>query len=915
MDTIVVIDPEGKPGVMPARNLKKALKWGFKIANPAENIAIIDPEGKKGLVPKDNLQKAIEWGFRPADPSKTDVAKHYGQGVAEGVGGLTDTFNKYVQAPIMVGAATVAGGVSKGVSAVESMVRDDGKSPIGDSIRENIQQPMVRQENEWANSNLKETLPKSEFLKPESIIQDNDTRIAHAAGAITEEAGEWITGTKILSLANKTLNVTKNGTKVAAPWLDKINKFLATDTTATRTTAQFTAGAGVAESLKNPNDNETMKIVKDLGGFMLGGTVVDFAKPATVAASKQISKVVLDAVEYAKNPSLEGFRNLFPDFIAHPINKSYETALKLTTKITGATNKLDETTIKAMQEMGIELNASTIYDKNNSSVIIANLLPNQIYKDTIKNIDKKTIKYIEDFLDTNLGAVQYGGTLGEKIRSVSNKIEFDIKQMKDNLDGLKQAAYNRRDNALVPTDTVKTQYIIKTAQDIIKKTEGFDNPSGSKAKMHAMASKIISELSEKPEIHPLILLNKKTDLNEFIAKADLIGDSRKMAIGIKDEITNSLKIANDSGAIANKDFFKLAEQADAFYKEEYAPLLKLDVSKSLLSGSSPDELFKIAETHDGLHKALKTLKEMDTTTTTTTTTTKAKNKKITKNVIDDFVNKKIIGDSINELLPISDGFLKDILNMTKAEIQQGMSSVINESIKQEEIKKELISGPFRRLIAQKYLIEKNINVDGSLDYKKIINIFSDVDKSTYLRDALNENKHSILFNKLKENVVPLAEKMLQIENKIANTPMNDINKIVDIGTFAAGSKLGGGPLTPLGMTTGAMALGTKILLGRAWAKAATDPKLVNRLIELSRKESEKETINFLVNIINRSFKANQAFKGHIVTDVAGNIKDDTKEKYNNTKKYLKNNKEKIKNWAKKESESMKESIRKGEFAY
>lgn len=354
--------------------------WEKRLSDPNTKI-VYDPNLKN------NNYREPTWG---------DFTKDLVGGTAEKLGGTVDAVNKYVAGPII-------GGVSDLVSKAGTATDNETVHQIGEAGKNYA-------DTQLYGSNLEDQAKdyfKTDYESPKK-------EITKALGKGIGEGIEWATGVKAFGAANQALNgakvISKTGTAIAAPWIDKLNNFLQSGATGvTNTAAQFGLGRATEKVFEKEEDGELVSFTKSLGSFIFAGSVVNSAEKGIVKAFKESSKVLLDTADYLKNPtpdSLEKIKHVFSkenisNIFGAPTkglrNKLYE---KL---VMSADAELDVTAMQALEKVGIPVTPLVMFKNSEKPLAIANFLPNVIYRKYMENLEKKTLNVIEDELTLQLG--------------------------------------------------------------------------------------------------------------------------------------------------------------------------------------------------------------------------------------------------------------------------------------------------------------------------------------------------------------------------------------------------------------------------------------------------------------------------------------------------------------------------------
>ena len=483
-------------------------------------------------------------------PTWTDRAKEFGQGVASGVGGLADAANKIVGAPIAHTAGYIA-------DAASYNAKNAGLNTISQGIGD-IASSAHKLGSQYQNSNLAEQYPKADFLQTDNT-QDKTSQVLKGAGSFTTDVLPMTAAGKGLNALNQTYNaakiVTTKGTKLAAPWLDKINTFLGG--TKLKDAPMF-AGAGAgAEMAKsdNPETSETENAMREVLGGIFGGAAVSSSMALT---GKKIADI-------AAKTSLK--------------------ERKFINKYGGEVNK---DVVQSAEKLDLPLTPDLISNNPNAAFLVQNKLRSQFadeaFKETLSSISPSLINSLEDNVLSNIGKKVASTDSKSAASMVSNEAENVIK---DNISRWKSQSnelYNQAkdlatDEIIIPSETIqKAKNLIEDLSFGSKK--GTTPKSATRDKLTEFVQDAEQGMSARD------LLGWKQDLNNLGAESTSYKSLlNSIGYAIDEEITNYAA----SGKVKNKAFTDAWKTATDFNRENVQNIIKTDAVRQIIQKKLPKE--------------------------------------------------------------------------------------------------------------------------------------------------------------------------------------------------------------------------------------------------------------------------------------------------------------------------------------
>jgi hypothetical protein len=577
-------------------------------------------------------------------------------------------------------------------------------------------------------------------------------------------------------------------------------------------------------------------------------------------------------------------------------------------------------------------NASESLDK----VIEKPDLP-QIYKDSTNKIEGVLDKELGELPSSSNSSSSSSSSSQSSIQSARDASVDEIERMKSFYNERKNHLYTMAIEGLKDSDYVPLNKIHTAAKKLFKEfnVPGAKGTSLGKVRdvakdvkkgtanknddvMYAFDAEEMDALLNAPKAHPSVLLKMSQGINEQIAEGIIKGkENIKSLTSLTTAINESILDATRKGEISNKFFAQFKTAADSYYADVYKPFIELDATKAISSGKSPSYIWQQMQTIDGRHRVYETLAGLPKGEAIYNVLQRAKSQEYIMNYISDGtdLNPKKITDlfsNISHEYELSDLMGYDVYSKLKkvspkissniAEAQKLLQNPliadnsVNNIIKLintregiELIREQVIKLPEKEAkdvmnavnrVAAKFNIENEITKDTKLNNDRLITMLSDLKEEDYLVGILGKKG----LEKFKKDILPLSRKIGRIHNQdvdaggyIATRGANSIGGVLkrvisEVGTGASGYGAGG--------VKGAIAA----VLGKNWfaysfAKASTDPKLVNRLIELGRRGNAQQTGNFITRIAKKIAKetvvaANkQAFKLHEASEAVNKGKE------------------------------------------
>lgn len=501
--------------------------------------------------------------------SGIDKAKKFGQGLAYGVGSTADTINKYIAAPVTDLAAT-------GIKKTGELLTDVGLEGVGGAVT-SLGDKTQQLSKDYANSNAAENYPKMEFLQTNNnssnTIYDD---LAYGAGVGAEAILPWSLATKGLKAVTGVAGIAK------APWVAKINSFLATPLTAKNTAIFAGAGAGgEAAKSSNPNTSEVENIFRETAGSIFGGLTVAGGMNSLGAG---VAKVFLDPKKYVTSPI-----------------KTYKEG-KFIKKYGGKVNK---DVVSAAEKLDLPLTPELISDNPNALFLANNKLRSEFvdasYKELNKNLNDKIIKSLEDNVLETIGAKIEGSTTESATSVASQKAKEVINANVAKWNKESTALYDAA-KAIAPDEKIIPSKTLNKVDDLISELSyGSKDLNTPKADVRRKLENFKQEVSDGMGIRDL--LGWKQDLYDLGANNQSYKSLLSSVAKEIDEEISNYAFSNKS----TKTFTEAWKQATDYNREMIQNIVKTDAVRSILQKETPVEAVKYMTSKravDGIAKML-----------------------------------------------------------------------------------------------------------------------------------------------------------------------------------------------------------------------------------------------------------------------------------------------------------------------
>lgn len=523
-------------------------------------------------------------------------------------------------------------------------------------------------------------------------------------------------------------------------------------------------------------------------------------------------------------------------------------------------NKGDKKEILKTIEKNPELlNAFTIYKNNTIPESIALNYPNYIYeKKILEKLDmgalRETNKMIENnnlkinLRDPDSNFARQTQLLEENIYS-TNKILSDKRNelhsvykdvlqanpnitisLTDSIEPLTKLANKVRVFAATPeSEKEGLSRVSVEVQEVLDKALGLGNKQIDNGNVVDFV---------KNSVNPLELLNKRQVINELIyGEKSANSPTYKLLHELIEIIDESIKTnSGDKPYNLPLTFEAQFKAALNFDSDIYFTYIKNDIIKSLLDKSPSTNLSALMERSVGRDRIKKALEIHD------------------KPLVE-MQTRKII----NQLRKERGGFGKtyyDSKKQASINVQNAIDRVQTDTLN-EEIKQ-----------AQE-TIRKNAEIYKTLQKLKLQEIFFEkitedplkhVEKTQWAYESfLNEVLGEKVASKFAKNMPMIVEKIRNVKSNFKNKPDSPIlnafggNSVAKLATTALTTAVGGSltanPITGF-MVGGVGAATFNMLIGKGFAKAASDPKTILRMIELSQQKKDFVLINYLLKLAN-----------------------------------------------------------------
>ena len=402
----------------------------------------------------------------------------------------------------------------------------------------------------------------------------------------------------------------------------------------------------------------------------------------------------------------------------------------------------------------------------------------------------------------------------------------------------------------------------------------------------------LQEESGLSTVGPDYVFKLKETINQHVNSGFISGNQKKVLTQLTKACDETIKLGVEDGTIKNPDLYKYALDADDFYKNQYINLVKLDIVKAVQNKQTPEWLFRqldnperIAQLNNIFNSSfslkeknnsillfnnLKRLKVQNIFAKEFGYSSEKTNTISYENIYKYFTNEDKmlllkallpeksfehlkdrsleIAKSLEYFSKISQNpLLKDGNNavemiLEKINSRKGideLTSYIRKELQGEKYGEELVKS-LRKLAGYEYLLKDVFNENKKLKGPNLYDAMSDKLRNDDLLIGIFGSKTE--YNKFKKDLLIVAEKMHEayIKDNLTGSylsvqqlggPMENILHRVKNETLYA---VGGYQLKGIGGAIGAL-LG-KNWIARSFANAATDEKMVQKLIKAANKE-------------------------------------------------------------------------------
>lgn len=479
-----------------------------------------------------------------AEPELGDYGQAFVQGAATGFGKLADTA---VAAGNVVGAGLLKGGSGlSGPSESEMQIEDWNTGGVNEAA---VNQRLDVAQDYWKNDKIAQVASDTFGTGLDKFDHDQGIRAARAGG-------EFATAVLPFGAAAKGIQLlTKAGGVAKAPWVNKLNNFLAVDINA-KNVISF-AGAGAGGELAKSEDSNTSDI-ENIAREVVGGIVGGITAP------------------WASAKALQGIYK-----IIHPIESLKGVGTSILASTTGG--KINKEAVEAAKRIGLTLPPSLATDstiaRGIENTVLKSWVTSKVYNEVMENIPKKIIAEIDKNLD------QIGSKLESTVNSAAAEAASDKYRMalQNRSEAWKAESQKLFDNALkslTEQDVIKTPQTLKTIREMRETlTPGVLEPDGAK-------KAILAKLSE---FEAKILSNDGT-----FAVRDLVGEQQNLlnlgkygeAPGYENYYNGLASAITDELAKykGNKVFSENYLPARAFYRENIIERVRSDLARKILEG-------------------------------------------------------------------------------------------------------------------------------------------------------------------------------------------------------------------------------------------------------------------------------------------------------------------------------------------
>ena len=519
-----------------------------------------------------------------------------------------------------------------------------------------------------------------------------------------------------------------------------------------------------------------------------------------------------------------------------------------------------------------------------------------------------------------------------------NDVKKNLYSTKDSINhiisefqGVKNYKYSLRDGAINKTDTINPNSILKISEQLRKEFDIAGSQGTSIGTVHNVSKDVekqfrffnqlkeslyLQEESGVNALGPDYVFKLKETINQHVNSGFISNNQKKVLTKLTKACDDTIKLGIEEGTIKNPDLYKYSLDADAFYKNQYLNLVKLDVVKALQHKQTPEWLFgqldnpeKIAQL-DVIFKSsfspkersnsqllfnnLKRLKVQDIFAKefgySEQSTSNISYDKIYKYFNDENKVLKLkalipeksfdllkentieVGKRLEYLEKIAQNpLLKDGNNpvemiLEKIQTRKGLDelvSYINRDLKEEPFSSNLTNS-LRKLAGYEYLLKDIFSENTNVQGPKLYGQMSDKLRNDDLLIGIFGGKTN--YDNFKKDLLVVSKKMYETYEKdavgggyltikqLGGAMENLLRKAKSDLPYALGGFQTKGITGAIGFLLG------KNWIARSFANAATDEKMVQKLIKSANKEDNGLSFTKLMlqsanDIVNRTVKS------------------------------------------------------------
>lgn len=519
-----------------------------------ETVDENDPNNKEGMIIEDSAPLLSNQNETPRAQEPSNTPSYF------------DRAKEFAK-PIVADVAMVGDMIGKGNSYVNNKMADVAGA-YGDNFVSNYYRKSA---NLTKDLSLEDKVNNSDFFKKD-YEPDTISKVNEGLGAATSLILPF-------NAVSKSLNVIGKGGKILRlPVVDKIASILKTplNRMGLSTAAGASIGSTLAvDSLTNEDSETSAKVAASILGSIVGGVSLNVTTAfgqSSLSSLKEITKDVYNASTdpsyISKNLSAKEIARLLPDDI---INKE---ALK-----TIGSDKID---------------LVSIVQPGKLPKALAYFLPEKTLQASLKNLNNQSIKEIEKKLDSQVFNKQNIPDDNSFYLELEDLLKTSVKKSRDAAKSL----YDKTDLSISDSDKIIPTILKDTIAEIkpiynalsIKPRTTFNNVLNMLDKSLLKDGVPLKKLSQQ-----------RAALRAY--KQDLPfekGGEKLHVQQLIDAIDQGILDSAKNGGLKNKDYIDNFKNAREYYKDVHAPLVKTELTKTILTGQKPYHLYESLKSVNGI---------------------------------------------------------------------------------------------------------------------------------------------------------------------------------------------------------------------------------------------------------------------------------------------------------------------------